>query len=125
MSYEKNSVWVEQAAALSRLVGARLTSVQFVLDHLILGFDEKGALTSLVWPIVSCGNKATAVGANGYRDDLCSLIGKHTTSANITPGETIEINFEGGLAMQIPLGAYQGYGERAILTGPEHYLFVF
>ena len=37
---------------LLELRGARLTSVQFVLNYLILGFDEKGALTTLVWPKV-------------------------------------------------------------------------
>jgi len=35
---------------LLEIRGARLSSVQFVLDYLILGFDEKGALTTLVWP---------------------------------------------------------------------------
>jgi hypothetical protein len=32
---------------LQSIVGARLSSVQFVLSYLILGFEEKGALTLL------------------------------------------------------------------------------
>src|SRR5258707_1038212 len=51
---EVKNVGVEESAAVfRRIIGARLTSVEFVLDHLALGFDGKGALTSLVWPEVS------------------------------------------------------------------------
>jgi len=41
---------IEKERALSRLIGARLTSVQFILNYLILGFDERRSLTTLVWP---------------------------------------------------------------------------
>jgi hypothetical protein len=48
MKDEANSARAQKEKALSRLAGARLTSVQFILNYLILGFDERGALTTLV-----------------------------------------------------------------------------
>jgi hypothetical protein len=42
--------WLDRQKALLNIVGARLTSVQFILNYLILGFDERGAYTTLVWP---------------------------------------------------------------------------
>ncbi len=44
MTNDSDASWMKKEEALSRLVGARLTSVQFILNYLILGFDEKGAL---------------------------------------------------------------------------------
>jgi hypothetical protein len=125
MTDDAEANWVEQEKALSKLVGARLTSVQFVLNYLILGFDERGALTTLVWPEISYENKKITFGMVGYRDDLCSLIEKTAQSATMKEGETISIHFENGAEIRIPLRSYQGRGERAILTAPKHYLLVF
>ena len=52
MAAKNKADWAEKEKALCKLVGARLTSVQFVMDYLIVGFDEKGALTTLIWPEV-------------------------------------------------------------------------
>jgi predicted class III extradiol MEMO1 family dioxygenase len=111
--------------ALSRLIGARLTSVQFVLDYLILGFDERGAMTTLVWPELYAGRKKTVLGMQEYRNELCSLIEKTTKSVTISFNETISVKFENSTEMRIPLQSYKGSGERVVLTGPNHYLFVF
>ena len=64
------------SSVLSRVVGARLTSVQFVLDYLILGFDGKGALTTLVWPEIFIAGTGSVLkyGMESYRDRLCDLI---------------------------------------------------
>jgi hypothetical protein len=115
----------EKEKALSKLIGARLTSVQFVMDYLILGFDERGALTTLVWPEIFNKNKKTTFGTTGYRDELCSLIEKTLQNATMGYDETISFDFESGIEMRIPLRSYQRSGERAILTGPKHYLLVF
>jgi hypothetical protein len=122
---DKEPSWIEKETALSRLVGARLTSVQFILDYLILGFDEKGALTTLVWPEIFDENKKIVFGERGYRDELCSLIEEVVTTVTMEPDETISIDFRNGREMRIPLRSYKAHGERAILTGPKHYLFVF
>ncbi len=126
MQNDDEANWVEKKEeALSRLIDARLTSVQFILNYLILGFDERGALTTLVWPELYCGTKEITFGTQGYRDELCSLIEKVVRSVTMEPDETIRINFDHGMEMRIPLRTYKASGERAILTGPKHYLFVF
>ena len=76
---------------LSEIRGARLSSVQFVLDYLILGFDEKGALTTLVWPELTSRNQTVSFGMPGYRDRLCDFITKVVENVNISDDEVIEI----------------------------------
>jgi hypothetical protein len=122
---DADQVLREQQRGLSKFVGARLTSVQFVLDYLILGFDEMGALTTLVWPIVVKTNTRLTFGMDQYRNELCSLISEKIAAATIGPDETVGIKFDKGPELQIPLSSYQGRGERAILTAPNHYLLVF
>jgi hypothetical protein len=107
---------------IGRIVGARLTSVQFVLDYLILGFDEKGALTTLVWPELRNHGTVVSFGEPSYRNDLCGLIHEHVVQAALDDDETINITFSGGANIRIPLRTYKHTGERAILTGPHRYL---
>jgi hypothetical protein len=40
----ENTKVKEGESVLLRIIGARLSSVQFVMNYLILGFDGKGAL---------------------------------------------------------------------------------
>jgi hypothetical protein len=125
MKNDAEANWIKKEEALFRINGARLTSVQFILDYLSLGFDERGALTTLVWPELYQGAKKMTFGAHGYRDELCSLIEKIAQNITMECDETISFEFENGTEMRIPLRSYQSSGERAILTGPNHYLFVF
>jgi hypothetical protein len=110
---------------ISRIVGVRLTSVQFVLDYLILGFDEKGAQTTLVWPELHNVGTVVRFGEPNYRNDLCGLIEQPVLHAAVDDEETIKITFESGASLRIPLRSYRGTGERAILTGPHQYLRVW
>ena len=107
---------------LRTIVGARLTSVQFVLNYLIVGFDAKGALTTLVWPEVSGGDRIVKFGMSTYRDRLCELITHHVTKVNVCEDETIVISFDEGSQIHIPLRSYELPGERAIFTTPDHRL---
>lgn len=122
---DSSNSWLEREKALLHLVGARLTSVQFVLDYLILGFDEKGALTTLVWPELVQGASVSKFGSSGYRDRLCGLITDVVQGATIKADDTIEIHFDHDVELRIPLKTYTGKGERAILTAPKHFLRVF
>ena len=110
---------------LQRIVGARLTSVQFVLNYLILGFDEKGALTTLIWPEISDHNSLWKFGTNAYRDRLCDLIEQIVEGVAILDNETIIILFSNQVKLIIPLKEYSFPGERAILTAPDHVLYVW
>jgi hypothetical protein len=117
---------VEQGATIfSRIIGARLSSVDFVLDYLILGFDGKGALTTLVWPeIVSTLGTVLKFGMHGYRDGLCDLITQIVSESRFSEDETITISF-GDTHLRIPLQQRQLPGERAIFTAPKHFLHVW
>jgi hypothetical protein len=95
------------------------------MDYLILGFDGKGALTTLIWPEVVNGDKVSKQGTRDYRNDLCELIEQTVQTARIDEQEMIVITFSNGSEIRIDLASYALAGERAILTGPEHYLFVF
>ncbi len=121
----KNTKVEDGAAVFSRIVGARLSSVDFVLDYLILGFDEKGALTSLVWPeIISATGSVLKFGMQGYRDRLCDLIAQVVSEAHFSEDETITISF-GDNHLRIPLQQRQHQGERAIFKAPKHFLHVW
>ena len=120
-----DSDWTGRENAVRKINGARLTSVQFVLNYLILGFDEKGALTTLVWPEVISKGEKIIVGMSDYRNQLCLLIEHTVKIATFENDETISIRYDNDIEMRIALQSYQGSGERAILTAPKHYLFVF
>jgi hypothetical protein len=124
-SKKSSDSWLEREKAMLQIVGGRLTSVQFVLDYLILGFDEKGALTSLVWPEIIHGKDVTRIESPEYRNRLCGLIKSVVQSATIQADDTIEISFDDNTEIRIPLKSYAGKGERAILTAPKHFLRVF
>jgi len=114
----------EGESALSRIIGARLTSVDFVLDYLILGFDGKGALTALVWPEISIAGNILTFGMKSYRDRLCELITEVVSRVGFSEDETITISF-GGDYLRIPLQLRRAPGERAIFTAPKHFLYVW
>jgi len=111
--------------ALANLAGGRLTSVDFVLDYLILGFDQNGALTTLVWPQIRAAGQTWSYGTSGYRDVLCDFITCVVQTALSDDHDALTIRFTDGRELFIPLSTYAGKGERAVLTGPRHFLMVF
>jgi hypothetical protein len=114
----------EGDALLQTICGATLSSVNFVLDYLILGFGPNGALTTLVWPEIQVGDNVLKLGTRGYRDQLCELISQVVKAVEIAEDETIFITFENKSRMRIPLRDRHAPGERAIFTAPKHHLFV-
>jgi hypothetical protein len=110
---------------LRTICGARLSSVQFVLDYLILGFDEKGALTTLVWPEVVNNDLILTFGEPGYRDRLCAFITQVVDDVRIGGDDAMTIRFRGGGLFTIKLQSYAGKGERAIFTAPKNVLFTW
>jgi hypothetical protein len=120
----KNARVKEGESVLSRIIGARLSSVQFVMDYLILGFDGKGALTALVWPEISIAGSILTFGMQGYRDRLCGLITEVVSGVGFSEDETITISF-GNNYLRIPLQQRQAPGERAIFTAPKNFLHVW
>jgi hypothetical protein len=115
----------DRTKLLQEITGARLTSVDFVLDYLILGFNHKGALTTLVWPKLLIGGESFTFGAPGYRDRLCGLIPKVVLSVEVSEDERITVRFEDTSSMVIALRTYNRSGERAIFTTPKRGLAVW
>jgi hypothetical protein len=115
----------ESGSPIQRIEGARLTSVQFVLDYLILGFDAKGALTVLVWPEIYRSDVILRYGMDGYRDELCGLIRHVVSGAGEVGDQTLVVRFDNGTRFEMPLASKREAGERAILTGPNHFLYVW
>jgi hypothetical protein len=115
----------DKTKLLKEITGVRLTSVDFVLNYLILGFDHKGALTTLVWPELLIGGESFAFGAPGYRDRLCDLITKVVLSVEVSEDERITISFEDTSSIVIALRTYNRSGERAIFTTAKRGLAVW
>lgn len=110
---------------LRTIVQARLTSVQFVLNYLVLGFDDKGALTTLVWPEIISGEEICRFGMKSYRDRLCELIEHVVAGVDMNEQEIIEVLFTSGEKLRLRLRDYQAAGERAIFTAPKGSLYVW
>lgn len=115
----------KSGSPIQRIEGARLTSVQFVLDYLILGFDAKGAITVLVWPDIYRGDLILRYGMDRYRDELCGLIRHVVSGAGEVGNQTLVVRFDNGTRLEIPLASKREPGERAILTGANHFLYVW
>ena len=121
-----NDSGLKNGATLIQLIcGGRLTSVDFVLNYLVLGFDHRGALTALVWPEICGGENTVKFGMSGYRDRLCEMVAMVITDVSITFDETIIIGFGNDLRLRIPLRECKTPGERAIVTAPKHHLYVW
>jgi hypothetical protein len=115
----------KEEALLAKVCGHRLTSVDFVLDYLILGFDGKGALTTMVWPEILEVNSLLKFGMKEYRDRLCALITEVVRAVTVSADQTILISFRNEAVLRIPLNSRKASGEKAIFTAPKHHLYVW
>ncbi|MDE2126008.1 MAG: hypothetical protein KGJ62_05400 [Armatimonadetes bacterium] len=115
----------EAAEEVARLIGARLESVAFVVNYLQLDFSGCLSLTLLVWPEVHLAGETLATGTPGYNDALCALIQSVVTGVTTDGCETICITFDSGAELNVLLRPVPLCGERLMLNGPEHYLFVW
>jgi hypothetical protein len=86
------------------------------MDHVILGFDPASAMTCLVWPVILGNEEELRFGMPGYRDTLCSFIGKEMRSVDLDRELNVSIDFGNGPEIIVPLGTGGAKGEHAILT---------
>jgi hypothetical protein len=113
MSYVANEL-------LSRLVGCRLYSVQFVMDYLQLHFDndsdDRPLLNCDVWPEVSIDGVAYREPDAGYADALRRLIPGIVMETREGAGEGLYLGFaRGHLRLRPTLD--EVYVEIAMLSG--------
>lgn len=108
---------------LSRLVGFRLFSVQFVLDYLQLRFDgvsgEMPVLNCDVMPRVERGGRTIADGQIGYADSLRSLISGVVRQTREETGLGLRVEFEDGAIVVHPDHDELVGSEIALLQGFE------
>lgn len=109
MAYVFNSL-------LSRLVGCRLYSIEFVLDYVQLRFDTDGGpdvpvLTCDVRPRVIVEQRTIAPRDAGWADALVRLAGQDAVATHEAPGEGLRIDFETGSVVLRP--------NKDELVGPE------
>ena len=103
---------MESASPLQILVGAKLSSVTFVMDYVQLGFDGP-RLTAYVGPRVTIKGKAFAWGEPGFRDALCDRIGTIVRQAELVENDAIRIVFGDGEVISISLKPEDAVGPEA------------
>ncbi|GGF39120.1 hypothetical protein GCM10011519_10940 [Marmoricola endophyticus] len=100
---------------LGRLVGMRLFSVEFVLDYVVVRFDDaadQAALTCQAMPLVELPARGPVRdGAPGYADALRSLVGYEVVGTAEASGLGLRIGVGTGTIVINP--------SREELTGPE------
>jgi hypothetical protein len=91
---------------LSRLVGLRLYSVQFVMDYLQLRFDgandDTPVLSCDVMPTVETGTVRVAPGDLGYAGALVGLISHEVVGCSEATGSGLRIQFSSGTVILHP-----------------------
>lgn len=99
-------------AAITSLVGDPLSAVAFVQDYVELHFDGP-IVRALSNPLVAIGAKTYRFPGGGSRDALCSLIGHPLSQVTVRDGRALELAFEKGEIVTIPLGEADRRGPEA------------
>jgi hypothetical protein len=94
---------------LEMIVGESLSSVEFVMDYVRLGFNES-SLTTFVGPQVQNLDRILSETDPGYRDALCALIGVVVSSTEVREEEVLRITFTDGRAITVSLRAEEAVG---------------
>jgi hypothetical protein len=97
---------------LRELIGQPMSAVSFVHDYVEFHFDGR-IFRALTAPIV-CGRGASIrFPQEGSRDALCAIIGRTVVNVIIQESETIELRFDGGEAICVPLSTDARVGPEA------------
>jgi hypothetical protein len=106
---------------LSRLVGLRLYSVQFVMDYVQLRFDgpteDMPVLNCDVLPSVERDGRLFSAADLGYADALRALIPQSVVATAEQTGIGLRLEFEGGAIVVHPLRDDVPSPEIALLGG--------
>lgn len=102
--------------SLEMILGTRLVGVSFVLDYIGFQFDNL-FLHALATPVVVIEGTTRRFGEAGYRDALCSQIGKGVRSVSSTE-ERLQVVLDNNNEIIVPLAVDHPHGpEMATLSG--------
>jgi len=88
---------------IESILGAQLSSVEFVQDYVQLHFDGP-TLTLFVWPIITRGGQQYRRGQTGcYRDELCDRIGRKVLEVVTDNADAITIRFDDATSFAVSL----------------------
>jgi hypothetical protein len=90
------------AIPIEIIVGAQLSSVEFVQDYVQLRFDGP-TLTLFVWPSLHGPSRTMRFGEVGYRDELCGRISHTVLEAKMRPDTDIIIKFDDAVELFVSL----------------------
>lgn len=108
-------------SVLNEIVGARLTSICFILDYLMIGFDEKGTLTCTVWPKIIDNNSTSVFGEDFYSNILCNNIGQRVTEVTLEEKFSLTIALENGTIIYVSLSSDSSRDtERIVFNTPNN-----
>ena len=100
---------------LAEIVGEYMSSVTFVMDYVQLMFCGP-SFNLYVHPSVRIGGQKFEFGEPGYRDALCSLIGKTVESADVFLDTGLEVLFSDGDALAVQLRVPAEYDTPEVAT---------
>lgn len=84
------------------LAGEQISAVCFVQDYVEFHFDGPVLRALAPVTVAAAGRRWTAADA-GYRDALCSVIGRVVSRAELEEGVNISVHLDGGAVITIPL----------------------
>ena len=88
------------ADGLRKLIGSKLSSIEFVMDYVQLRYDGP-TLTAYTTPTVVRDNDKYAWGGSGYRDALCDQISHELRQVEVD--EQVRLTFDDGVSVLISL----------------------
>lgn len=113
---------------LSSIIGAQLSTVDFVMDYIQLNFDgdkERATLTTYTLPVIRVGENLYKLGDPGYRDKLVERIAKRVTYTWVKEKDEIGIGFDDGSTVSVSLKPEDCSGPEAFyFSGPNNLAWV-
>ena len=101
-----------ESDVLQELVGEEVGGICFVRTYVELYFDGP-VLRALARPTLAMSDSSVTFPEPGSRDALCTLIGKRVEGIRVIPGEVIELAFQYGDILTIPLDSESRVGPEA------------
>ncbi len=99
---------------LESLIGCELSSVEFVRDYIQLHFDGP-YLTLITNPMVQIGDIFYKWGQLGYRDAICDCINAKVSTAFISEGKELHLDFNQGTVITVSLKPKDYTGAEAVI----------